>query len=632
MQSVSARCKPPVVSQPTNRSPIEDTTLASASVSPSSSTADKPAASAGSSNPAVRLSTAHLKQIPGLLAERESIRARCRTLVASMDRSCALSLVRMEELARQTLDHLELPEAYVGWTMVVLASEFWGDQVAAVPPERRLLLLPHCLKHVEACRADYNEMGLDCQRCGACSIGEFAGVAEKMGYHVLVAEGSPIVMQIILSGRVDAILGVACLNVLEKAIDKVLIAGIPCMAVPLLSNKCRDTQLDESWVWDMIKTRCEAAPLATRSYVHLMRAATGMFEPDRLTQLAPPMRGGPLVPVSADALQQLDPIAVTEAIAYDFLRQGGKYSRPFITLAVHDALTGARATESAGAEHLGCLPEAVLRTALSIEAFHKASLVHDDIEDDDPFRYGNPTTHRRFGAAVAINVGDYLIGMGYRLVSREIQTLGAEKVADILHCLADAHTRLTEGQGAELAWRDAPHRWLTPIDALKIYALKTAPAFEAALLVGVRLAQPLSGYGDTLRRYARNLGVAFQILNDLADWEKDDGNKLIVGRDVLGQRPTLLWALALEATGTEGHETLRGLLSDESVRDDDRIRRVYQFYRESGALKSARLLIDKHRRRAQDLADEIAPDDLRRLLRFLIDTVLRHPCVTEEIA
>jgi hypothetical protein len=72
--------------------------------------------------------------------------------------------------------------------------------------------------------------------------------------------------------------------------------------------------------------------------------------------------------------------------------------------------------------------------------------------------------------------------MGYRLVSREARSLGPEVASDILDCLADAHTRLSEGQGAELLWRDALDKRLTPLDALKIYALKTSPAFEAALV------------------------------------------------------------------------------------------------------------------------------------------------------
>ena len=132
--------------------------------------------------------------------------------------------------------------------MVVLASEFWESQVAAVPFSRRLFLLPHCLKHAEGCPADYDDFGLDCRKCGACSIADFRTAAEDLGYKVLVAEGSPIVLKIIVSGHVDAIVGVACLNVLEKAIDKILLAGIPCMAVPLLSSDCRNTSVDEDWV------------------------------------------------------------------------------------------------------------------------------------------------------------------------------------------------------------------------------------------------------------------------------------------------------------------------------------------------------------------------------------------------
>src|SRR5205814_4222584 len=138
--------------------------------------------------------------------------------------------------------------------------------------------------------------------------------------------------------------------------------------------------------------------------------------------------------------------------------------------------------------------ESVRRAALAIETFHKASLVHDDIEDDDTFRYGRETLHRQYGVSTAINVGDYLIGLGYRLVSRERKALGGDCTADILDRLADAHMKLSEGQGAELLWRDAKDKALTALDALKIYALKTAPAFEAALYAGLRLAGPTDKY------------------------------------------------------------------------------------------------------------------------------------------
>ena len=498
-----------------------------------------------------------------------------------------------------------------------------------MPPERRLLLLPHCLKHAEGCPADYDQFGLDCKQCGACSIADFRTEAEEMGYKVLVAEGSPIVMKIIISGYVDAIVGVACLNVLEKAIDKVLLAGVPCMAVPLLSSDCRNTSVDEEWVQEMIHVRQETAESRSPTYLHLLRSARQLFEPTELQRLVPRKRGGPsLAELNGTGAAGLDPIAATEAIAHDFLAQGGKYARPFITLAAYDAMTGAQGVTPAGSQHLQDLPDAVRRVALSIETFHKASLVHDDIEDDDDFRYGEPTLHRAHGLPTAVNLGDYMIGLGYRLVSQDRHTLGAETTVEILDLLANAHLRLSEGQGAELLWRDAREKQLAPLEALKVYALKTAPAFEAALLCGVCCAGPLGELETPLKQFAKHLGVAFQILNDLKDWQGDDDNKLSAGLDTLGGRPTVLWALALEGLDAEHREELLHLT--ESTDDPAiQVARVRQLYHAASVFEKAHQLVDKYQERAERIADEIEPDSLRRLLYYLVDTVLERPAETE---
>ena len=262
---------------------------------------------------------------------------------------------------------------------------------------------------------------------------------------------------------------------------------------------------------------------------------------------------------------------------------------------------------------------------MSIETFHKASLVHDDIEDDDEFRYGKAAMHRQFGVPTAINVGDYLIGLGYRLVSRDAGELGAEAAADILDFLADSHQRLSEGQGAELFWRDASKKELKPIDALKIYALKTSPAFEAAFYTGLRLAGPVDEYIKPIRTFARKLGVAFQILNDLKDWQADTDNKLNSGADLLGGRPTLLWALALEALGDEQRAELISLVEDSDLNPQQRIDRARQLYLEAQVFEKAHKLVDKHQARAEEVADNIEPEELRRLLYFLVDTVLDRP-------
>lgn len=599
--------------------------MASAPVTPSTS-ADNVAAATNLRTRGRRRQTAHLKHVPEARELRERIRQRCREVAARLDKSHPLSKDAMESIGRAALQDLQLPESYLGWTMVMLASAFWHDQVAAVPHERRLFLLPHCLKDADQCAAPYTEAGLNCDSCGACAVGDFRALAQQLGYRVLVAEGSPLVMKIILSGEVDAILGVACLNVLEKAIDKVLLAGIPCLALPLLTGACHATSVDDDWVREMLLLPHATSAGATRTYVHLMRAASSMFEPEALDRYAPRLRGGPrLSQLTEPHEDALEPIAVTEAIAYDFLAKGGKYSRPFITLAVYDAMTGGQGTGPDGARHLARLPDAIFRAAMSIETFHKASLVHDDIEDDDAYRYGAETLHRHYGTATAINVGDYLIGMGYRLVSRESKTLGAATVADILDCLADAHTKLSEGQGAELSWRDSCERPLKPIDALKIYALKTAPAFEAAILTGIRLATSHDQYVTPVKQFARNLGVAFQILNDLNDWRGDHHNKLMSGGDILGGRPTLLWALALEGLDAADQQQLRALVHDQTDAAASRIQRVRQLYHKAGVFEKAVRLVDKHQQRAEAIAARIEPAELRRLFHYLIDTVLERP-------
>ncbi len=220
-----------------------------------------------------------------------------------------------------------------------------------------------------------------------------------------------------------------------------------------------------------------------------------------------------------------------------------------------------------------------------------------------------------------------MIGLGYRVVGRDIGELGAEVAADILNKLADAHTKLSEGQGAELVWRDSRDKRLTPADALKIYALKTAPAFEAALYCGLRLAGPAEQYEQNVFQLARHLGIAFQILNDLQDWRGDDFNKLTQGGDVLGGRPTVLWALALE--GLEGKERrqLEQLVAEGEATPTvfAQIRRLFQ---RAGAFEKALRLVDEHRTTRSALADELSPEALGRLAHYLIESVLEQPAAT----
>src|SRR5260221_3893048 len=97
----------------------------------------------------------------------------------------------------------------------------------------------------------------------------------------------------------------------------------------------------------------------------------------------------------------------TERIARQWLGRAGKRWRPFLAVAAFQALR-----DTPGA----VLPEDLRKIAVAVECSHKASLIHDDIEDGDALRYGEKTLHEEHGLAVALNVGDLLIGEGYRLI------------------------------------------------------------------------------------------------------------------------------------------------------------------------------------------------------------------------
>jgi len=561
-----------------------------------------------------RQSTSHLKAVPETLELRELIKREAERFARGLDKSKPFTKDELERHGRKLLAEIDQPEEYLGFTMVLIGNFFWKQHFLALPFERRMLLLPHCLKHAEGCPADYDEFGLDCEKCGACSIADYKVRAEQLGYKVLVAEGSPIVLKIIVSGHIDGILGVACLNVLEKAIDKVLIAGVPSYAVPLHSSDCKNTTLDEAWVWDVLEKYEPLPEPQTTSYVPLMRAANTMFD-KHFGELLPPVRS------KAPAAATPSPLAMTESVAYDWLANGGKRFRPFITLAAYDAMTGGKGLAAGPGEEVIRFSDAVSRVAMAIEAFHKASLVHDDIEDNDLYRYGRETLHRQYGLGTAINVGDYLIGLGYRLVSSARNEIGAEAAADILDRMAAAHIKLCDGQGAEMAWSDAPNFHLTPLDALQIYALKTSPAFEAALYAGLRMAGPVDAYEEMIPVFSRHLGVGFQILNDLKDWQGDANNKLIAGQDALALRPTLLLALALDAANAEQRAELEDIFRSKEA-ESLRIGRLRRVFEACGVFDKATSLVDKSRARAEALADEVQPDELRQLLYFLVDTVL----------
>jgi geranylgeranyl pyrophosphate synthase len=520
-------------------------------------------------------------KFPPTLHQRRQILQAVRNYVAEFTPVAPLSIEELKVHAGRVIATSGCSPCYADFVGVLVNNEAWREQLAAVPYERRLLLLPKCLRDEAKCPAPFDEFGLLCKSCGLCSIQDLTAEAEKLGYAVLVAEGSAIVMSLIQTGRVDAIVGVSCLSVLERAFPYMEAAAVPGVAIPLLQDDCHDTNVDLEWVWEYI--HLTADDQTRRLDLSGLRAEVeGWFTASSLEALMGPAEDE------------------TEQLARQWLLRAGKRWRPFLTVAVYQALHP-RAAE---------LPVDLRRVALAVECFHKASLIHDDIEDGDLKRYGEDTLHAEYGIPVALNVGDFLIGEGYRLLG--LGNIPAETQAAMVAVAAAGQRELCRGQGAELLWARSP-RPLKSLQVIEIFRRKTAPAFEVALRLGALYAGKHEEYGPILEAYSRDLGIAYQIRDDLEDLQGGDGPN-----DIDGRRPSLLLAVAHERAQGENREFLARHWRREAAPDTVR---VGQLCRELKADVRCRQLLESYKEQAVRALANLESASLKGLLRRVVGKI-----------
>ena len=308
--------------------------------------------------------------IPQTLAEREQLRA---IVVRYVDeqrddaRPAARASTSCASRPTRSWRATGVDPVYRDYVGVLINNEVWPEQLATVPFDRRLLLLPKCLRVEDKCPAPFDEFGLLCKQCGLCTIQDLQEEAERLGYAVLVAEGSALVMALIQTGKIDAIVGVSCLSVLERAFPYMEAAAIPGVAIPLLQDDCKDTTVDIDWVWDVIHLTSDDR--TRRLDLDALRTEVETwFTPDALDAVLGPADGE------------------ADRVARDWLAAEGKRWRPFLTACAYKALQDDPAQP---------LPESLRQAAVAVECFHKASLIHDDIEDADERRYGRDDAARR---------------------------------------------------------------------------------------------------------------------------------------------------------------------------------------------------------------------------------------------
>ena len=489
-----------------------------------------------------------------------------------------LTMDEMREHAAAVLRTAGLEGRYLDYAAILVSNEAWRDTLAQVPYDRRLLLLPKCLRVEEHCPAPFDEFGLLCKECGLCSIQDLSVEAERLGYAVLVAEGSAIVRQMIETGKIEAVVGVSCINVLEKCFPHMEAAAVPGMAIPLLQDDCVNTTVDLDWVWDLIHLTSDDKTYRL-DLDGLKSEVQSWFRKESLAELLG------------------EPSEETTAIAQDWLAKAGKRWRPYLATCTYMALQSHRQEAAPQAS-----PE-LKKLAVAIECFHKASLIHDDIEDGDLERYGSPALHAEVGLPVALNVGDFLLGEGYRLIS-ELSIDPAIQV-EMLRLASDGHLTLSRGQGLELCWARDP-KPLSSLQVLDIFRKKTAPAFEVALRLGACLGGADGETHSVLRQYSQSLGIAYQVRDDLEDYNgTSDSN------DLEALRPSLILAIAHKRARQGREQDLIASL----FRSDCRYSQV--------SAEVQRILADREvTGKAQELL-EAYKEEAVRSLRFLSNPTLK---------
>lgn len=274
----------------------------------------------------------------------------------------------------------------------------------------------------------------------------------------------------------------------------------------------------------------------------------------------------------ADAMQQVDEVirlrlssdvALINQISHYIVSAGGKRIRPRLVLLFAEALG------FAGAERF--------ELAATVEFIHTATLLHDDVVDESSLRRGRQTANALFGNAASVLVGDFLYSRAFQMM------VGVNRMR-VLEVLADATNVIAEGEVLQLMNMHDPD--LAVDDYLRVIRYKTAKLFEASARLGAVLADAPRDVEEACADYGRSLGTAFQLVDDLLDYEGDThalGKN--VGDDLREGKPTLPLLVAMARSSEDERLLIRHAIEHG---EPDRLEEILAIVRRTGALDATR--------------------------------------------
>lgn len=280
---------------------------------------------------------------------------------------------------------------------------------------------------------------------------------------------------------------------------------------------------------------------------------------------------------------------LTEMCQY-VISSGGKRIRPALCILAYRAVGGTDMS----------LP---VKIGAAFEIIHSATLIHDDINDQGEVRRGRKTLHKEYTVSKAIIAGDYMFAMGFRLLA-----VAAPQIVDFI---VEASASMGAG---EFVQKDLEHASaVTEDDYIRIITGKTAKLFEASSKSGAAVANADSTTLEALGRYAFQIGLAFQIVDDTLDVIGNPGSTgKMVGTDLIEGKPTLpvIYAMVDPANGPRLVELFE---KQEATLDD--VREALELIRATDA-------VDRCLDRAAEIADEALP-----LLDSIPDSVYKEALI-----
>ena len=289
-------------------------------------------------------------------------------------------------------------------------------------------------------------------------------------------------------------------------------------------------------------------------------------------------------------------ISLLDMTNASILSNSGKQMRPLLTVLFARACSGGKTTD------------ATVRYASAPELLHNATLLHDDVADDSAQRRGVPTIMSLMGPSVAVLIGDYWLVKALDLILSD----GLSDTV-VLKIFSKTLSALAEGELLQL--QKAQNGDTVEEDYLRIIYNKTASLFEAACVSGVLSVSASEQYEAAAREYSIALGNAFQIQDDILDYDGTESVGKPLGVDVLEQKITIPLLGALSNVSEQEEKRIRGLVNDivghPEYRDE-----IVTFVKGNGGLEYSRMRLDEYVEKAVRALD-VLPDSQEKA--FLVE-------------